>query len=624
MQRAAWLSAFVIAGAGALILTRPRPAPEPVADTARLTYVATAHQLGVVGYRDPVGAISIDGGRLALAEGRRIYETPTGGGVRIEMAAADGQIRHLAPIGSGPEWLFEDTGSPTRWWAVSAGAPRRPLFGSRNEVRSAAGDFVARTNELRQIVASADGQTLFALSTAAQGSVLWRFSIDDQRTQHTPLAHQASSPAVTASGDVACAIRVDGRWRLSIPCGEPPLALTPDVEVIGPLAFSPTTAAVHFASPNERGMVDLWTANLDTRAARQVSRFARDSYAPSVAGDGTVLFKVQSYRTSVAELDLATRRMRQLSTLQAETPSYHPDGQRVGVTYGTWRRVLDDAHYPDIAQEIGVFGAGARAADGAAPIEIIAASDSEDQAMTWSPNGRWIAFHSHREQSDDIWMRPVDRSRPDRRVSFLGRGAEVGWPRWSPDGRWVLYDGASPSSGRSVLFVVGIDQQSGELTQAPREITVTGVEGEITHGEWLSDSATIVAIAKLAPGQHGVLTVPAAGGVARLVHRLATEHDFPGLAVSPDGHHAAFVAPSPDGHFQIFRIPIAGGTPEQLTTDPTHKTQPAWSPDATRIAFTIWSYEVQFWAVGSGLEKRQTQAVWLFPALLQPIWHRFR
>jgi Tol biopolymer transport system component len=76
----------------------------------------------------------------------------------------------------------------------------------------------------------------------------------------------------------------------------------------------------------------------------------------------------------------------------------------------------------------------------------------EDQAMTWSPSGRWIALHSHREQSDDIWLRPVDGSAPDRRITLLGRGAEVGWPRWSPDGSTVLLDGASPGAGRSVLF----------------------------------------------------------------------------------------------------------------------------------------------------------------------------
>jgi len=44
----------------------------------------------------------------------------------------------------------------------------------------------------------------------------------------------------------------------------------------------------------------------------------------------------------------------------------------------------------------------------------------------------------------------------------------------------------------------------------------------------------------------------------------------------------------------VFRLPIAGGEPVQVTTDPSNKTQPAWSPEGHRIAFTVWSYEVQF------------------------------
>ena len=217
--------------------------------------------------------------------------------------------------------------------------------------------------------------------------------------------------------------------------------------------------------------------------------------------------------------------------------------------------------------------------------------------MAWSPNGKWIVLHSHREQSDDIWLRPVDGRSQDKRVSFLGRGAEVGWPRWSPDGKWVLFDGASPSTKRSALFVIGIDQETGAITAEPREVPLTGFEGEITHGEWLPDSATIMAVAKEAPGKHVIFTVPRLGGSPRVVHRFASEHDFPGLAVAADGSRVGFVAPASDGFFQIFAMPIGGGAARQLTFDRTHKTQPAWSPDGRRLAFTVWSYDVQFWLI---------------------------
>jgi WD40 repeat protein len=592
------LIGLVAAALGAMMWTRR--APDAAREPPRLTYIATAQQQGVVGYRDPVGAISLDGRTLAFAEGRRLYEQPLGGGVSTPLAIAEGQIRHLVPDGLGA-WIFEDTAAAARWWLASSRMPMRRYFGDRAEIEgTAAGDRAPtrrRVNDLRQLAASADGRWLAAIANGPAGNELWRIAVDGWRAEIVRIPDRVAWPAWTPTGEIACTVLKNGEWQLAIPCGQPPLTFTANREVFGPLAFSPQASEAFFASPNASGFVELWAVNRTTRAPRRLAGLDRDTYAPSTTSDGIVLFKTQTYRTAVAELDLASGTFQQLSTLQAETPSYHPDGRRLGVTYGTWRRLIDDAKYPDIAQEVGVIAAMPVDRPSDAPLDVIANSDSEDQSMAWSPNGRWIAFHSHREQSDDIWLRPADKSALDRRVSFLGRGAEVGWPRWSPDGRWLLYDGASPKDGRSVLFVLGVNQETGEVTAQAREVEMPGFAGELTHAEWLPDNATLIAIGKDAPGRHLIVTAPAAGGAPRVVHRFATEHDFPGLAVSPDGRDVAFVAPAPDGFYQIFRMPIAGGTPAQVTLDRSHKTQPAWSPDGRRIAYTVWSYIAQFWSL---------------------------
>lgn len=213
--------------------------------------------------------------------------------------------------------------------------------------------------------------------------------------------------------------------------------------------------------------------------------------------------------------------------------------------------------------------------------------------MAWSPNGRWIAFHSHREMSDDVWLRPTADGTADRRITMLGRGAEVGWPRWAPDGKTLLLDGTK--DGRSVMFTLGLDQDTGQVTSELREVGAPGFE--ITHGEWLPDGKRLIAIAKEGPGRHAVLLVPAAGGAATVLHRIETEHDFSGLAVTPDGASFAFVAPGSDGHFQIFARALAGGPVRQLTSDPIDKSQPAWSPDGRRLAFTAWRYDATIWKV---------------------------
>lgn len=573
---------------GALVaLLWARPPAVPGGELPRLTYITTAHQLGVVGYRDPVGAISPDATRLAYTEGRHIRVLPIGGGVPQTLPAGDGQIRYLAWAGNDT-LIAEDTGADVRWqrYDLSAGgAAREPLWDGKD------------VNHLRQPAWSRDGKSVIALATGTDGAELWRISADGATRARTALAGRPSSPAWTPSGEVACIAHDGGRPRLSIPCGAPALRFDPDLDVVGPLAFSADGREVYFASPNDQGMVELWAAEPAKSRARRLSSFSRDAYAPSAAADGTTVFKVQSYRTFLADAPAAGGPTRQLTTFQSETPSYHPTRRRVAFTYGTWRRAVDDAKYPDIAQEIGVIDLS-EPVPADRPLEVIARSDSEDQAMAWSPNGRWIAFHTHREQSDDVWLRPADGNGPDRRITFLGRGAEVGWPRWSPDGQAVLLDGARQGDGRSVVYTIGVDQESGTVTSELREVRADGFDGDITHAEWLPSGATVIAIAKVAPGRHAIITLPVTGGRPHVVHQFATEHDFPGLAVSADGRGVAFAAPAGDGYFQIFRMPIAGGgTPVQITSDPSHKTQPAWSPDGARIAFTVWSYDAVFYGM---------------------------
>ena len=568
---------LVLVGAGVVLAIRANRTPE--AGAGRLSWVATAHQFGPVGYRDPAGAISPDGQWIAYSEGRFLRVRPVDGGPAVEFPAGDAQIRNIAWSPDNRTILADGNKTQTGWavYDRSAGTRSDPWAGAE------------RLSDLRQLAWSADGQSLAAV---VGGDELRILSAAGAIVRTQKIGHRIAFPAWTPAGEVSCVETIDGRSRVTIPCGGAPVHIDPDLDVYGPIAFAPDGRTMYVALPNGAGFVDLWAAPAAGGRAQRLTSFARDTYAPSVAADGTIVFRVQSYRTVVATAPASGGPSQPFATFQSETPSWSPDGRRLGITYGTWRRVIDDAHYPDIAQDAGIIGPMQPAR---APSSIVHASASEDQALCWSPNGRWIAFHSHKDQSDDIWLRPAEGETAPQRISFLGRGTEAGWPRWSPDGRWILFDGNDRVSHRSVNWVIGVDQETGTVTSQPTAVAVSGLDAEVSHAEWLPDSDRVVVLAKEGPGRHVIYTVSRGGGAANIVHRLASEHDAPGLAVSPDGRDIAFIAPAADGFFQVFRLPLTGGTPVVVTKDPSHKTQPAWSPDGRQIAFTVWSYESQFW-----------------------------
>jgi Tol biopolymer transport system component len=584
--RAVVLVALAAAGVAAFVLVRPRAAAP---DLFRLTSVVDAHQLGPVGYRDPAGAISPDGRWAAYSEGRFLRVRAIDGGPLIDLPAGEAQIRSIAWSPDNRTILADGFGTQTGWALYDrVDGSHRPLWAERDPMRG------GKISDLRQPAWSPDGRSIAAIANGRDGQELWTIAADGSsaNAQHVP--GRIAFPAWTPLGELACVTTTDGRARVTIPCGGAVVKTDPDQDVYGPIAFSPDATTVYLTFANASGTLDLWAAPSGGGRARRLTSFARDTYAPTVSGDGSVLFKVQSYRTTVAVAAASGGASRPLATFQSETPSWDPSGRFLGITYGTWRRVVDDAHYPDIAQDTGIIPLDPDT-PATRPSSIVHASVSEDQALCWSPNGKWIAFHSHKDQSDDVWLRPAVGDAPPRRISFLGRGAEVGWPRWSPDGRWLLFDGASRASHRSVMFVAGVDQESGAITREPVELTIRSVDAEVSHAEWMPDSAHVAVVAKEGPGRHVIVTLARDGGDEQLVHRFASEHDAPGLAISPDGRDVAFIAPAADGFFQVFRMPLAGGPAALVTSDRSNKTQPAWSPDGRLIAFTVWNYDAQFW-----------------------------
>ncbi len=548
-----------------------------------LHYLLTADQAGPVAYRDPVGAISPDGRWLANLERGRILFAPAEGGASRLVGPGTASIRYLVWFPDSRRVLVREgvfDRSRFEWWVHDREGERSRFWPDRPA------DAVPRAEDLDQLVFSPDAARIAGVSTDEESTV-WILDADGGNPVAVATGDLAY-PGWTPSGELGC---LEGH-RLHLPCGGPELIT--GQEVHGRFVFFGDS--VIYAVPGEGGFLDLWSRPVSGGTPRRLTGFARDAYDPSVGGDSLV-FKSQDYRVFLATAPAAGGPSVPLTTFQSETPTFSPDGSEVAFTFGSWRHVTDDIHYPDIAQHLGTTPA--QGGPHAAPHRVMRRSYSEDQGMQWSPNGRFVVFHTH-EDSDDIWLMTADGSDP-RPISVDGH--ETGWARWSPDGRFIVfpsYRREENGARRGGLYVIGVDQETGEVTAPQREVPLSGFSGDVIQAEWADGGETLVFESAAAVGDKSLWTVPREGGAPVQFHRYRSDQIHSGIGISPDGRHVAYVDRAPDGFFQVFRVPVEGGEPAQVTSDPTHKTQPAWSPDGERIAFAVFSYRAHFWRVAPG------------------------
>src|SRR6186997_2394663 len=112
MSRLAILLALVAAAAAAVTVIVRR---EAQTEAAPLTWVAEAHQLGPVGYRDPAGALSPDGQWIAYSEGRFLRVRPSGGGPSVTLPPNEIQIRDLTWSPDSRKIVANGYGTPGGW-----------------------------------------------------------------------------------------------------------------------------------------------------------------------------------------------------------------------------------------------------------------------------------------------------------------------------------------------------------------------------------------------------------------------------------------------------------------------------------------------------------------------------
>ncbi len=198
-----------------------------------------------------------------------------------------------------------------------------------------------------------------------------------------------------------------------------------------------------------------------------------------------------------------------------------------------------------------------RAVAGAVPVRITASEEDslhDEHSLSWSPDGRQLAFLSDAEKKGQaqLYVADVTGGKARKLTALSGMVAR---PRWSPDGRSI-----------ALLVIEGSTDAKGPVGPAARE---TGVVQE-------APPARRLAVVSVAQGHYRVVS-PA----ELFIHEYAW---------SPEGQRFAVTAAPPPGDAnwwlaQLYTVAADTGVTRVLHKPTFQVTEPTWSPDGKSVAF---------------------------------------
>lgn len=222
-----------------------------------------------------------------------------------------------------------------------------------------------------------------------------------------------------------------------------------------------------------------------------------------------------------------------------------------------------------MAPDLAASGSAAAAPAPAAAIRPAAPTAPANSLPAVSPDGKWIAFVSKRDSTEDVYVIGADGA-GERRLTVGGGHL----PRWTPDGRGVRFVRGGADSG--TVYVQTLDGG------APRAVAhVQGGRNPVLSrdGRWAAYlvgpwSSTTLWVARADGGDaHAV-----AGGGRTTAWNAAW---------SPDGKRLAYTF---GDSTRVLRVHIVNrdGTGDhavtRLSADDGSAQMPAWSPDGRRLA----------------------------------------
>jgi Tol biopolymer transport system component len=308
----------------------------------------------------------------------------------------------------------------------------------------------------------------------------------------------------------------------------------------------------------------IWTLPAAGGAARRLTDILEDAHQPAWSPDGQSIaffaYTDGGYDIWTMAPDGSKRRKATWGPFDDREPVWSHDGTRLafssdrgnplGSDYNVW--VLDVA---------------------SGNLRQLTRDPAEDFMPSWSPDDREIAFASTR---GGVWIVGVADGQERRLATPQGR---IDAPSWGPGGQIVYYNARNASSLETNGTVLTGTENAAPFRvswSSPTDFYYVG-DGKIRKRSINGGPAQTVAFTATLP--------------VTKVSYTRRKRDFDSIAprqtlgivhpvISPDGTQVAFAALN-----DIYVMPV-GGKPVNLTNDGAFDTDPAWSPDGSRLLYS--------------------------------------
>ena len=377
-------------------------------------------------------SFSPDGNQVAFAirspESSGIYTTVVGGEKSMRITTHPGD--------RGPRWSPDGRQLAfTRYSEQGVAIYVIPVLGgTEHRLYSSPAGITSRTVDW-----SPDGKSLAITEIAADRvhtwiALLWLADSAKQRLTSPSNQEADCSPAFSPDGSTIAFARgitpgvVSDVYVVPTSGGEPKRLTNDNTWIIGPPAWTPDGRDIVFSS-TRGGLASLWRISASGGIPRPVLGVGLNAYGPSISRKANQLvYQQMDFKNNIWRLNLSDEKTRQgppFIVIADKGPSlgrphFSPEGNRIAFE-------SDRLGYKDI---------WACNSDGSNCGQMTALHGTAG-AVTWSPDGREVAFEFRPKQHSEVYLAEVGGGPPRLLETFTG--ADNGGPKWSRDGKWIYF-----------------------------------------------------------------------------------------------------------------------------------------------------------------------------------------